>query len=290
MRSYTNRRTEYGILTNNTTTANLALGDRLMNDTDRYLINRFNLNETVFTTTTTASTQAYKLPFNYNKMISVTVTIGSIKYTLKEVTSRELWDRLNYVSYTTNIPEYYYVYGDYLYIFPVPSTSSYTISMYYKTRIKDLSQADYTTGTVAVTNGSATVTGSGTTFTPAMVGRWLRVPAPSGDNEWYKIIGYTSSTVITLFQTYNGTTVSGASYTIGEMSILDENFQDIPLWRACMIYFSSRVKDTAIFKMYETMYNTAVDAMDTDLVNKTDNMIISDGVERLVNPNLYISL
>lgn len=290
MRSYTNRRTEFGIITNNTTTANLSLGDRLMNDTDRYLINRYNLNESLYTTTTVANTQNYKLPFNYNRVIDVVVTIGTIKYTLKPITSRVVWDRLNYVAYTTNIPEYYYIYGDYIYIFPVPSTSSYTISIYYKTRIKDLSQADYTSGTISVTNGSTTITGSGTTFTNSMVGRWLQVTAPSGDNEWYKIAGFTSTTVLTLFQAYTGPTASGATYTIGEMSILDENFQDIPLWRACMIYFSSRVKDPQQFKMFQELYNSSVIQMDKDLTNKTDNMVLSTNVQRLINPNLYISL
>lgn len=291
MRSFTNRGTEYGVLSNNTTTSNIALGQRLMNDRDRYLINRFNFNETTSTVSTVASTQSYKLPFNCDKIIGVYVTVGTVRYTLKEVPSQDLWDKLNYVSYSSNIAEYYYVFGDYIYILPVPSSVN-TMTIVYKTRIKDLSQADYTTGTVAVTNGSATVTGSGTTFTAAMVGRWLQVTAPSGDNEWYKITAYTSSTVITLFNPYNGITVAGASYTIGEMSLVQETFQNISFYYALMVYYASRVKDTEMFEMYKKLYEEGYKAMSEDLVNKTDNMVIDDGTgyQRLINPNFYITL
>jgi len=240
MRSFTNRQTEYGILTNNTTTANLALGSRLMNDADRYLINRFNLNEATDTTqVTVAGQQNYKTPYNLNKLIDVYVTIGTIRYKLKEIPSRDIWDRINYIQYQTNIPEYFFQYNNEVNIFPVPSTAGYTITQQYKRRFKDLSQADYTTGTLAVTNGSTTVTGTGATFVAGMVGRWLQVAAPSGDNEWYEIAGFTSTTVLTLKNAYQGATVSGASYTIGEMSLLDEQFQNLPFYYAMMTYFSS---------------------------------------------------
>jgi len=37
-----------------------------------------------------------------------------------------------------------------------------------------LSNADYTTGTITLTDEDATVTGAGTTFTAGMVGRYLK--------------------------------------------------------------------------------------------------------------------
>ncbi len=293
MRSFTNRQTEYGILSNNTTTANLALGSRLMNDADRYLINRFNLNEATDTTqTTVAAQQNYKLPYNLNKLIDVYVTIGTIRYKLKEIPSRDIWDRINYVQYQTNIPEYFFQYNNELLIFPVPSTTGYTITQNYKRRFKDLSQADYTTGTVSVTLGSTTITGSGTTFTRAMIGDWIQIASPSGDNEWYQISGFTSATVLTLLNPYQGTTVSGASYTIAEMSLLDEQYQDLPMYRALMTYYSSKVKDPDIFNMYKDLYKTGVKIMDLDLTSKTENMVIDDGMgyQRLINPNFYLTL
>jgi hypothetical protein len=61
----------------------------------------------------------------------------------------------------------------------------------------------YSTGTIAVTQGSRTVTGTGTTFTSSMIGRKFLGP----DNAYYKIIGYTSSTVLLLSEPYQGATV-----------------------------------------------------------------------------------
>lgn len=71
--------------------------------------------------------------------------------------------------------------------------------------------AEYATGTVDVTAGSATVTGTGTTFTAAMVGRKFRV---SGDTASYTIKTFSSTTSLILDQLYEGTTATGASYSI----------------------------------------------------------------------------
>src|SRR3990167_2320282 len=61
---------------------------------------------------------------------------------------------------------------------------------------------DYATGTVTATNGSTTVTGASTVFTSAMVGRKFRV---EGENAYYKIAAYVSTTEVTLEQAYQGT-------------------------------------------------------------------------------------
>ncbi len=71
--------------------------------------------------------------------------------------------------------------------------------------------APYTTGTVTATNGSATITGSGTTFTSAMVGRKIKV---GSDNAYYRIKTFTSATSIDLEANYQGTTASAQTYTI----------------------------------------------------------------------------
>lgn len=69
----------------------------------------------------------------------------------------------------------------------------------------------YSTGTVALTQGSRTVTGSGTTWTAAMVGRQFLGP----DNAYYLIIARNSDTEIVLSEPYQGASVtSGGSYQI----------------------------------------------------------------------------
>lgn len=71
----------------------------------------------------------------------------------------------------------------------------------------------YTTGTVSVSAGGTAVTGSGTTFTSAMVGRFIRF---AGEAEQYEITAFSSTTAITI-ETYLGTVAqSGATYVISE--------------------------------------------------------------------------
>lgn len=68
------------------------------------------------------------------------------------------------------------------------------------------------TGTVALTVGSTTVTGTGTTFTAGMVGRYLNV-----GNFWYEIASFTSATVIDLTNSWRGNATSGTEYIIADI-------------------------------------------------------------------------
>lgn len=69
----------------------------------------------------------------------------------------------------------------------------------------------YDEGTVAVTNGSAAVTGTGTSWTTAMAGRYLY---RTGDTRGYLISSVASATSLTLAENYAGVNGSGASYAI----------------------------------------------------------------------------
>lgn len=71
--------------------------------------------------------------------------------------------------------------------------------------------APYETGTVTATNASKTITGSGTTFTAAMVGRKIRV---DDQIAYYRIAAYVSATEVTLEAPYQGTTGSSLTYSI----------------------------------------------------------------------------
>jgi len=69
----------------------------------------------------------------------------------------------------------------------------------------------YETGTVAVTKDSRTVTGTGTSWTSAMVGRYFNC---SANEDWYKIIAVASTTSLTLDKPYLEETLTGQSYYI----------------------------------------------------------------------------
>jgi hypothetical protein len=69
----------------------------------------------------------------------------------------------------------------------------------------------YNTGNIALTNGSATVTGSGTNFlVGAQIGEALYAP----DGKLYEIQTINSATVITLASNYLGSTASAQGYQI----------------------------------------------------------------------------
>jgi len=70
---------------------------------------------------------------------------------------------------------------------------------------------EYTTGTVTFTNGSATVTGSSTVWTAAMVGRKIK---NNSTNTVYIITAFASATSITIDQNYIDDTEADANYVI----------------------------------------------------------------------------
>lgn len=72
--------------------------------------------------------------------------------------------------------------------------------------------AEYTAGTISVTNGSTSITGSGTVWTTAMNGRLIRIAEQS---EFYEFTR-TGDTTGTLDRPYEGETASGLSYRIAQ--------------------------------------------------------------------------
>lgn len=374
MISYTEQQTQYGDLSQNTTSANLSRGSKLANAEHRYLLQKYFNNEGSFQITTvgsqsltttgalsanavsatltvpwayhtttanvtfsngdyrqvnfirnstsitwtaglsaTATTaltvgglQFYPAPPNYSKLKTVTITIGNLKWTPKEIFNRQEWDSLNVFPYYADIPNNFFVYpggdkGGQVGIYPIPSTTGNVITYNYKFRIPDLSMADYNTdttngnaitgaGTITATNGSMTITGSSTVFVVTnnaqLESRWIRIPQPSGDNLWYQIASVDSTTSITLYQPYQGITVEGATYTIGQMPLLMEDFQDMLVWKPLIFYYSTIVSKPEKVKEYEELYAEKKKQLDEYAGSKTINVNLSrTAVGR--NPNLY---
>jgi len=74
-----------------------------------------------------------------------------------------------------------------------------------------IAPAAYSTGTVSVSNGFTTVTGSGTTWTAAMVGRQFRIGTSA---PIYTVAQFNSATSIELDLPYGGADATGATYSI----------------------------------------------------------------------------
>lgn len=284
-------------LSQNTSTTNVELLKGMINDAHRYLLEKYFFNEASTTIVTVAQQQFYYLPYDYSKLKTGTITIGSLKWTPTEILSRADWDNLNVFPYYSDIPNNFFIYNGQIGFWPIPSTASNTITFNYKRRVTDLTLADYTTGTVSATNGSTTITGSGTGFLAnylATAGSvlplnlWIKITPPSGDGNWYQISSITSATVLTLVNTYNGGTTSGASFIIGQMPLLLEDYHDLLVYRPLMIYFSTIVSDPNKKKEFTDLYNEGIKMLDDYAGSKALNVNLRGGI-KTVNPNLYQS-
>ncbi|MGS1381109.1 hypothetical protein ACVCGX_19700 [Pseudomonas aeruginosa] len=81
----------------------------------------------------------------------------------------------------------------------------------------------YSTGTVAVTLNSPTVTGTGTTFSANVrVGDAFKGP----DGRWYEVTNVASSTVISIKPNYQGSTASGQAYAVAPILGYDKDLSD----------------------------------------------------------------
>jgi hypothetical protein len=81
-----------------------------------------------------------------------------------------------------------------------------------------LKTASYSTGTISVTQGSAVITGAGTTWNTLVdVGMLLQV---GGSGRYYVVKSIDSTTQITLTEAFEGTTAAGQAYVLSPMGTL----------------------------------------------------------------------
>ena len=313
MKSYTTGRNLAGTWTKKTDSTHLTYIDQIANDDYRHLcaLKDWPFLERRRSISTTAATQFTNLPYDCDlvREISVTPTGSTLLYTPRECTSREEWDRLNLTSsYKADIPEWYFVFAGQVGLWPTPTSTGNTIYVAQKTRVIDLSAADYTTGTIsAVTNGSATVTGSGTSWTSQMVGRYIRITysdaAGTGDGLWYEIASVASATSLTLVRNYGGTTIAAgsAAYTIGQMPLLPEAFHDLPWMWAAGDYWQKEADNDGRATYFLNQHgqppqgNLPATGRVKDLIvgysSNTTGMVLDYGIDKdQPNPNLLISL
>ncbi len=121
----------------------------------------------------------------------------------------------------------------------------------------------------------------------------LRIPfttsnSTCGDNQWYPINTIISATQAYLSMPYQGPTVSGAPFTIGQVPLLLENYQDLPLYRTAYIYYTTRVNDPVKAQFYDKLYQEGFQKLDDTFSNKSSSVVLSDMNQPMINPNLYV--
>ncbi|KKK76813.1 hypothetical protein LCGC14_2859870, partial [marine sediment metagenome] len=132
-------------------------------------------------TITGTSGLAYYLPENFKSLTEFFTTIGTVQHPTELIQDIELWRGIssNTTGSTSSYPQLVFVKNDRIEVWPLPTSSdTNTSTIRYEAIEKDLTQADYATGTITtLANGGTAVTGAGTTWTSAMVGRHFRIDA-----------------------------------------------------------------------------------------------------------------
>lgn len=256
------------------------------------------LSSATTTAITTIGVQAYPIPPQVSKIKNNTINVGQLVYTPAPVQTIDEWTRLNALPYTSNIPNYYYIYNNQVLFWPIPSSSGMVVTFNYKSRVPDLSFSDYSTGTLSgLSVGSNSITGASTAWNSTgayplntdltFFNLFLRITPPSGDGIWYKIKRFTSDTALllesSLQNVYSGT---ASAYTIGQLPLLNEDFHDMMVFGALKTYFSSIVSDPNKYKQYSDLYNTRLQLLEAYAGTKSVNVDLGPGVIQR-NSNLF---
>jgi hypothetical protein len=299
--TYTGAQNLYGLLTGSQTTNNLALGAQNINVGYKFMLGttEWPFLERTVQTTTIAGQQFYNIPNNVDKLITATITVGSVTsggtiFRTYQATSRDIWDTINTATGVTSTDvSYCYILNGQIGFWPIPSASSNTITINYKIAVRDLAIADLTTATVVTaTQGSPTLTMATTAMTAGMAGAYIQI-APSfaagkGDGLWYQILSFVDTTHLTLVNNYVGASIATgtASCIIGDVMVTPEKYQIGPVWWAVSEYFLKN-GDTSKAEGYRAQFDELTQQMLDDCGKKTASVVLDDGYDGTwVNPNL----
>ena len=248
---------------------------------------------------TTVGVQFYPIPPQVSKIKNDTITVGQLVYTPAPIQTIQEWTMLNALPYTSDIPNYFYIYNNKVGFWPIPSTSGNVISFNYKSRVPDLSFVDYSTGTLSgITAGSNSITGSSTSWNTTglfplnvdltFFNLFLKITPPSGEGIWYQIKSFQSDTALTLvLPIQSAPSATASSYVIGQLPLLQEDFHDMLVYGALRIYFSSIVNDDKKYNQFNNEYETRLSLLESYAGTKSVNVDL--GAQPIPNnPNLFI--
>jgi len=299
MISWTGQQDLFQSLASDVDTTNLAFAKTLLRQGQskiEALLDLYFTEETrTFTTRTDAisgtSYQSYKLPENYSKFNSLYVTVGTTQYLATLIQDESIWRDINAdtTGSTSDFLQFCFIRRDRVELYPIPSSAN-TATLTYDSRTKPLSVEDYVTGTVTtLANDSTALTASGSTFTSAMVGRYLRVDS---DGEWYKIAAFGTTTTLTLDTKYQGISIAAGTeaFTIGQFPITPDEMHELPVWYA-LWKWSLFKKDTQLAREWERAWKEGIKEAEGVYNNKEVSGIVKSGrglgYRHPINPNYY---
>lgn len=271
--------TAYGQISGDVSAANIARGKRDINIGDRlfhsFLNNYFvrksksaNLEEGIDT---------YQLPPDCKKITGINyLDSNGRERPVTQIRSEMQWTALKTSQQSSNRIIHYFVRGaDEIVLYPTPSQDvDDGLIIYYKPVGRQMTQDDYTTGTITMTDGEVTVTGVGTAFTDSMIGRVLRDTDGSSGYE-YRIAERTNGTEILLEEPFSGISGGGKTYLIGESPLYPLEFHFAPVDYALQRYFELN-GDPKAARYHESNFINQYKQCQEMYASSSNSMVVTD--------------
>lgn len=230
------------------------------------------------TASTVVAQRNYQVPPDCNIIKTIVLIDGSTRTNVMEEPSDRYWEARRYSDIQGKPTRFHFrprfgVGGGIIQLDPIPSSADYQLEITYEATERDLSNAKVTTGTVALNNNSATVTGTGTNFTADMVGRYLRLSSAGAQRLPYRVKQVASVTSLALENVYHGSNGTGLSYEIFEMFALPEDCQMLPIYYALWQWWDSKGNVLRAAKAQKQYENGLMMAKKTHSTMTRDNII-----------------
>lgn len=224
-----------------------------------------------------ADQQAYQLPEFAGRVYNVRYNSAGSEQRLIEIASHDMWLDMNSNNSQTGVPTHYHqISEDEIELWPIPSaavTDGLEVSVGFKHG--RLSADDISTGTATASNGSQTITLSSSIVTPTMVGRWFTVN--DGNEEWYRISEYVSSTSFKVENYFEGIGGAGLSYIIGEIVDIPEEYIELPELYAIARYVGVYRKNRVLARDMMQEFKDEVKEIKQDYANPGKSRVVKHG-------------
>lgn len=244
-----------------------------------------------------AGQQYYEMPEDAFMLKEVIVSTGAWFPPMEQIPDEFAWRMMNMLN-IQGVPTHFFIRGrNEVGLYPTPSLSvtsgielvfaprGITMTENDLTSTTGASNATVTTTTVTVSNGSNTITNSGTAFTSRMKGQWFSVTDGSDDN-WYQIQDYTSSSVLTLENNFQGISGSGVAFRIGQVMDLPEEYLEAPVDYAMYRFYLKRgIIGLTQANEFKQLYDGALQAAKDTYGQVSESQVISAEPRfRIYNP------
>lgn len=228
--------------------------------------------------------QYYQSPEDMQKVKEIIVSNGAWNPPMEQIPDEFGWRMMNMLS-ISGMPTHYWVRGNNEFgLYPIPAaTVTKGIELVFSPKHIQLTSADYTTGTVTVSNGSINIQGAGTVFTTAMVGQWLQTTDGTDEN-FYKISNWNSATSIDLENYYQGTSGGTKTFRIGQVMDLPDEFLEGPVDYAMYRFYLKR-GNPQLAADFKALFQDALDNARDTYGNTTESQVVqAEPTFRFYNP------